>query len=112
MGLLLGKPLGIFLLCFIAVKLRIASLPKNMSWKQVLGLGLIAGIGFTMSIFIATLAFDEAEVQLISKVAIIGASLAAGVAGFIYLRMLKQEDHVVAEESYEVHDDLEKRQSL
>jgi NhaA family Na+:H+ antiporter len=112
MGLLLGKPLGIFLLCFLAVKLRIASLPKNMSWKQVLGLGLIAGIGFTMSIFIATLAFDEAEVQLISKVAIIGASLAAGVAGFIYLRMLKQEDHVVAEESYEVHDDHEKGQSL
>src|SRR5690606_12301954 len=67
MGLVVGKPLGIFLLCFLAVKLRIASLPGNLSWKQIFGLGLVAGIGFTMSIFIATLAFEEVEVQLISK---------------------------------------------
>ena len=105
MGLVVGKPLGIFLLCFLAVKLRIASLPGNLSWKQIFGLGLVAGIGFTMSIFIATLAFGEVEVQLISKVAIIGASLVSGIVGFTYLKMLPTPVVVAPDEQYAMHEE-------
>ncbi len=94
-GLLIGKPLGIFLLCFIVVKLGIANLPENMTWRHLIGMGLIAGIGFTMSIFIATLAFDQVETQLVAKVAIMGASLTAGVLGFVFLRLLAPDKYVV-----------------
>lgn len=86
-GLVLGKPLGIFLLCFIAVKLKFASLPSQTNWKQLWGVGMIAGVGFTMSIFIATLAFSEIDIQVISVMSVILASLIAGLAGFIYLRI-------------------------
>ncbi|XZF14013.1 Na+/H+ antiporter NhaA [Chitinophagaceae bacterium MMS25-I14] len=85
-GLVVGKPAGIFLFCFLAVKLKLAALPERMQWNQLAGMGIIAGIGFTMSIFIATLAFGDPEVQLIAKIAIIGASLCAGLAGYFFLR--------------------------
>ena len=85
-GLVLGKPIGIFLFGLLAVQLKLAVRPATMSWGQLWGLGLIAGIGFTMSIFITMLAFDLPGRQLIGKVAIIEASLLAGVVGFIYLR--------------------------
>ncbi|GEP96839.1 Na+/H+ antiporter NhaA [Chitinophaga cymbidii] len=87
-GLVLGKPLGIFLICFIAVKLKLASLPSQTNWTQLWGIGMIAGVGFTMSIFIATLAFSEIEIQVISVMSVILASVIAGVAGFIFLRTL------------------------
>lgn len=87
-GLFLGKPVGIVSFCFLAVKLKLASLPEGMRWKQLIGTGLVAGIGFTMSIFIATLAFKEEEYQLIAKIAIIGASALAGLVGFIYMRLV------------------------
>ena len=90
MGLVLGKPIGIFLMCWMAVKLRIATLPLSMGWNQLLGVGLIAGIGFTMSIFIATLAFGDEETQVISKVAIMGASLISAVGGFLYLYLQRK----------------------
>ncbi len=87
-GLFIGKPLGITLLCFLTVKLGLASLPDNLRWGHIVGMGLIAGIGFTMSIFIAALAFDTPDVQLIAKVAIIGASLVSGVSGYLYLKLM------------------------
>ena len=90
MGLVLGKPIGIFLMCWMAVKLRIATLPLSMGWNQLLGVGLIAGIGFTMSIFIATLAFGDEETQVISKGAIMGASFISAVGGFLYLYMQRK----------------------
>ena len=90
LGLVLGKPIGIFLMCWMAVKLRIATLPLSMGWNQLLGVGLIAGIGFTMSIFIATLAFGDEETQVISKVAIMGASLISAVGGFLYLYLQRK----------------------
>lgn len=92
MGLVVGKPVGIFVFSLIAVKLGIGALPAGMGWKQLFGMGLIAGIGFTMSIFIATLAFDLPGVQLIAKVAIIGASLVAGLLGFLYLRFVSKKE--------------------
>ncbi|RBL90936.1 Na+/H+ antiporter NhaA [Chitinophaga flava] len=88
-GLVLGKPLGIFILSFTAVKLKLASLPSKSGWMQLIGVGLIAGIGFTMSIFISSLAYEEREYQIIAIISVIAASLIAGIAGFIFLRMLK-----------------------
>ena len=80
-GLLLGKPVGITLLSFVAVKSGIAELPAGVSWKQIFALGIIAGIGFTMSIFIDGLAFESQELINIGKVAILGTSLVAAVLG-------------------------------
>lgn len=86
LGLFLGKPVGITLFSFFSVKIGLAALPTGIQWKQIWGVGMIAGIGFTMSIFIATLAYEEADLQVIAKVAILGASILAGIAGFAFLR--------------------------
>jgi len=85
-GLIVGKPLGIFLFGFITVSLRLCALPEDLKWKQVLGVGLLAGIGFTMSIFITLLAFDSSELITQSKIAILLASLVAGTLGYLWLR--------------------------
>ncbi len=95
-GLVLGKPLGIFLFSYLAVKLKLASMPANTSWKQLWGVGMIAGVGFTMSIFIATLAFKEAETQVVSIMSIIAASVTAAIAGFIFLRSLSARQNKMA----------------
>lgn len=85
-GLVLGKPLGIFLFSRLAVKMKIANLPRGMRWSEVLGMGVVAGIGFTISIFMSTLAFKDNNLQTTAKVAVIIASLVSGVGGYIYLR--------------------------
>jgi len=88
-GLLIGKPIGITLLSFIAVSIGICKLPLDLNWKHVFGAGLLGGIGFTMSIFITNLAFvGEANVINASKIAILLASLTAGTIGFIWLKLL------------------------
>jgi NhaA family Na+:H+ antiporter len=87
-GLVLGKPVGIFLFSYIATRLKLAVLPHKTTWAQLTGAGLIAGIGFTMSIFISTLAYHEAELQVISKMSVMAASLLAGILGYLYLRIL------------------------
>ncbi len=87
LGLIVGKPLGIFLVSYLAVKARIASLPEGIGWKHILGIGLLAGIGFTMSIFIAMLAFDTEAPQVAAKLAVLIASGVSGLGGFIYLRL-------------------------
>lgn len=85
LGLLLGKPIGIFLFSWLAVKLRIANLPDGTKWKQLLSLGVMGGIGFTMSIFIDNLAFsDEATINA-GKFAILATSVLAAVLGLIAL---------------------------
>ena len=90
-GLLIGKPLGITLLSFIAVALGICRLPLDLNWKHVFGAGLLGGIGFTMSIFITNLAFvGNAEAINASKMAILLASLTAGTIGFLWLKLLGQ----------------------
>jgi Na+:H+ antiporter, NhaA family len=86
-GLVLGKPIGIALATFIAVALGICALPGDLRWPQVVGAGFLGGIGFTMSIFIANLAFaGHAEAINASKMAILVASLVAGGLGFAWLR--------------------------
>jgi len=85
-GLALGKPIGILLISFIAVKSGICRLPSDIKWKHILGAGLLAGIGFTMSIFIALLAFEDETIINNAKFLILIASLISGVLGFIWLK--------------------------
>jgi len=88
-GLLLGKPLGVLLLSFLAVATGLCRLPAGLSWRHVVGAGILGGIGFTMSIFITNLAFaGNAEATNASKMAILLASLTAGSIGFLWLRLL------------------------
>lgn len=83
LGLFLGKPIGIFLFSLISVKLKFAELPSGTNWKQVFALGMIAGIGFTMSIFIDSLAFDDQNLVNIGKAAILGTSSIAAIFGLL-----------------------------
>jgi NhaA family Na+:H+ antiporter len=85
LGLLIGKPTGIFLFSWIAVRLGICDLPSGVRWPQVLGVGILAGIGFTMSLFITNLAFHQRALITDAKVGIFAASLLAGVCGFLLL---------------------------
>ncbi|RYY03697.1 MAG: Na+/H+ antiporter NhaA [Gammaproteobacteria bacterium] len=90
-GLVLGKPVGIMLLCFIAVSIGICKLPEGLNWKHIFGAGLLGGIGFTMSIFITNLAFvGNADAITASKIAVLLASLSAGTIGFLWLRFLSK----------------------
>jgi Na+:H+ antiporter, NhaA family len=90
-GLVFGKPLGITLVVFIAVWLGVCRLPIDLKWRHVFGAGLLGGIGFTMSIFITSLAFaGEAAAINASKMAILLASLTAGTFGFVWLKLLAQ----------------------
>ncbi len=109
LGLVLGKPLGIVLATWLGVKMKLGSLPKGIAWRHILGAGVLAGMGFTMSIFITTLAFsaggghaellgfklaspailanaDAEEITNLAKLAILVASTIAGVAGYLILR--------------------------
>ena len=85
-GLVAGKPLGILLFSFIAVKSGMAVLPVNTTYKQILGVGLLAGIGFTMSIFITALAFTNPEFIYSAKLAIVASSIIAGLLGYTMLK--------------------------
>ena len=85
-GLVVGKPLGILVCCWLAMKLKIAGLPEGVNWFQLLAASVLAGIGFTMSIFICLLAFKDPEIILYSKISILAASIVAGLTGFILLR--------------------------
>ncbi len=87
-GLIVGKPLGVFLFSFIAVATGICALPAGMKWKQVLGIGFLAGIGFTMSIFITLLAYSDDMLITESKISILLASLVSGILGYSWLHLL------------------------
>ena len=88
-GLLLGKPLGIMLAALISVKTGVARLPQAVNWGSLLGYGFLAGIGFTMSLFIGMLAFDDVALVNAAKRGIIVGSLLAGVAGALMLRVAR-----------------------
>jgi Na+:H+ antiporter, NhaA family len=89
-GLVVGKPLGVTLFSFLAVAIGICRLPADLPWRHVFGSGILGGIGFTMSIFITNLAFaGDSENINASKMAILLASLSAGVIGYLWLRFLR-----------------------
>jgi NhaA family Na+:H+ antiporter len=86
-GLVIGKPLGIMAAALLAVKSGVAKLPHATGWTSLLGYAWLAGIGFTMSLFVAMLAFDETVPVDAAKLGILAGSLLAGVAGAIVLRL-------------------------
>lgn len=91
-GLIVGKPIGITLFSFISVKSGLCSLPRGIKWKGLLGAGMLGGIGFTMSIFITLLAFNDVHHINESKLMILLASLASGIIGYTWLNyVLKKE---------------------
>ena len=92
-GLFLGKQLGIFTFSWLAIKLRIAAKPEGVSWAKIYAAGILAGIGFTMSLFIANLAFSEASLLDTSKVGILSASLISGIIGFFVLKKSLNPDN-------------------
>lgn len=100
LGLVLGKLLGINLFSLLAIKLKLSSLPHNSTWKQMIGVGLLAGIGFTMSIFIALLSFkNEIEIQNEAKFAILIASFIAAVSGYFILKVNSEKSFEEEEEN-------------
>jgi Na+:H+ antiporter, NhaA family len=91
-GLFIGKPLGITITCFIACKLGLAALPRGVSWRHLIGAGMLGGIGFTMAIFIANLAFETSPTNLEhAKLAILVASTISAIAGGAILLSCKSK---------------------
>jgi len=88
LGLVLGKPLGIAGLSWLAVRVGIAALPSGVSWRMIAGAGVLGGIGFTMALFIAGLAFTDGALLEAAKFGILGASTVSGVTGWLLLRRI------------------------
>lgn len=85
LGLMIGKQVGITLFAWLATRLGLATLPDDVGWRQIYGVGWLAGIGFTMSLFIADLAFDDSNLLASAKVGILVASIVAGGIGYVLL---------------------------
>ena len=96
LGLVIGKPIGIILFSLGSVKSGICNLPQGLQWKHILGAGMLGGIGFTMSLFITMLAFKDETLINTAKIAIMAASLIAGVLGYVLLRrmLMKEEPNI------------------
>ena len=87
-GLLLGKPIGITLFCYMAVAGGVCRLPSDLKWGHIIGAGILGGIGFTMSIFITNLAFTGNPITInVAKMSVFITSLTAGALGFIWLKL-------------------------
>jgi NhaA family Na+:H+ antiporter len=87
LGLFVGKQLGVFSFCWLALKLKWAKMPEGMNFGALYGAGLLCGVGFTMSLFIGSLAFEETGVDMLfdERLGILSASILSGIAGFIVL---------------------------
>lgn len=99
LGLFFGKQLGVFFSTYLAVKLKLAKLPANITWSKVYGMSLICGVGFTMSLFIGGLAFGELGLRYndIVRLGVLMGSVISGVLGFIFLRgTCKQKSEAAA----------------
>jgi NhaA family Na+:H+ antiporter len=94
LGLFVGKQLGVFSFAWLAIKLKLATLPENVSWTQLYGAAILCGIGFTMSLFIASLAFEHQGQEYIRQVrlGILTASLLAAVSGYLLLRFTQKKN--------------------
>jgi len=93
LGLVLGKQLGVFGLCWLGVKLGIAKLPENVNWMQLYGIAILCGVGFTMSMFIGSLAFEDADSPYLfqDKIGIIEGSFISALLGYFWLRRVLPE---------------------
>jgi NhaA family Na+:H+ antiporter len=85
-GLVLGKPLGLMLTSFLVVRSGLSDLPEGVTWRHLSGASVLCGIGFTMSLFVASLGFGSGVLLEAAKVGILLASLVAGVVGYLVLR--------------------------
>ena len=90
-GLLVGKPLGIFLASWIAVKARLVVLPEGGSWRMLLAVACLGGIGFTMSLFVDSLAYSDPHLVDRGKIAILMGSTAAAVAGVVLILLFAKK---------------------
>lgn len=86
LGLIIGKPIGIWLFSLLSVKLKLVELPRGLNWKNILGVSFLGGIGFTMSMFITLLAFSSEEYIINSKIMILISSLISALFGYFYLK--------------------------
>lgn len=93
-GLFIGKPLGIVLFCFLLVKLRLGNKPVELTWGHLMGAGTLAGIGFTMSIFIANLAFSDGDLIRFSKIAVLTGSALSCICGLAILYLASKNGPV------------------
>lgn len=94
LGLTMGKPVGIFIMSWVAVKMNLGKLPKHTRWSQLASAGILAGIGFTMSIFIAMLSYQEEHLQTEAKFVILISSVLAGIVGYASLKRISKKDDV------------------
>lgn len=100
LALVIGKPLGLLGATWLAVRAGVAHLPEGVGWSHIWGLAFLGGVGFTMSLFVASLAFEQTPALLeASKLGILGASLIAGTAGYLLLRRAGAERGVTGEEA-------------
>jgi Na+:H+ antiporter, NhaA family len=98
-GLVLGKPVGIFIFSYLAVKIGFGILPNNINWKLISGAACLAGIGFTMSIFITNLAFKENTLIVSSKLSVIVASTISTMVGLMILKLVSRKNIKITEVS-------------
>jgi len=98
LGLLIGKPIGIFLFSWLSIRLKLADKPEGTTWSQLFGVGILGGIGFTMSIFVTILAFNDQEMITNSKFAILITSLLAGLIGYLWLKVAFRNHKELTEE--------------
>lgn len=90
-GLVLGKPIGVILFTLLAITLKFAKLPNDLKWSHIIGASLLAGIGFTMSIFVSGLAFVDATTIQFSQISVLIASVVAAFLGIFWFRFFVQE---------------------
>jgi len=95
LGLVVGKPLGIIAFSWLGVRCRLAFLPSYVTWRHVFAVGLLAGIGFTVSIFISSLAFEDSSQLSNAKAAVLCASLVAGLLGYFILAFRAKSDNLI-----------------
>jgi NhaA family Na+:H+ antiporter len=92
LGLVLGKAVGITAFSFLAVQSKIAGMTEGLTWSGITGVGILAGVGFTVALFISGLSFGDEALVATAKVAVLGASLAAGSIGYLYLRFTLKDN--------------------
>ncbi|WP_290143147.1 Na+/H+ antiporter NhaA, partial [Helicobacter japonicus] len=115
LGLVLGKPLGIIIFCFLGEKLNLATRPKDLNYTHILSVGFMSGIGFTMSIFVANLAYKDDILSIdMSKISILIASSIAAILGLlaVYLSTRNQDEQSKSineeNEQQKIQDEIQK----
>lgn len=91
LGLLLGKPLGIFSFTWLAVRAGIGELPRGVSWSEIFGIGLLGGIGFTVSLLVTSLALPDDQFGAEARLGVLGASVVAGIVGYTFLLLASRK---------------------